>query len=204
MPLRRRDAWFGPLAWVGLATIGVELALTGADLGLWGGRFWRNLAFDLGGFRPGLLLGEGPAFWAQPATMFLTYGILHTNIWHLLGNMFAVAMLGPNLQRRIGAVATLAVYLVATVCGGLGFALLAPADGVMVGASGAAFGLAGGLAALRGSRLGPVALELVVLNVALWFVTAGALAWQAHLGGFLAGMFLVRLLRAKAAGVNPG
>lgn len=199
---RRRDAWFGPLAWVGLATIGIELALTGADLGLWGGRFWRNLAFDLGGFRPGLLMGEAPAFWAQPATMFLTYGILHANIWHLLGNMLAVATLGPNLQRRIGAVPTAAVYLVTTICGGLGFALLAPSDGIMVGASGAAFGLAGCLAALRGSGLGPVLVALALLNTALWYATAGALAWQAHLGGFLAGVLLARLLRARVPRAN--
>lgn len=67
----------------------------------------------------------------------------------------------------------------------------------MVGASGALFGLAGAWLAWDGQEarahraplwpvLGRMA-GLVVLNIALWVLQGGLLAWETHLGGFVAG-----------------
>jgi membrane associated rhomboid family serine protease len=70
----------------------------------------------------------------------------------------------------------------------------------MVGASGAVFGLFGTSIywdyqrrRLAGASLRPVlnlTVGLIVMNVVLYVLVSGMLAWQAHLGGFLAGMIL--------------
>jgi membrane associated rhomboid family serine protease len=75
----------------------------------------------------------------------------------------------------------------------------------MVGASGALFGLAAaqvvaevrletrrGRQILRGLGL---ALALLVLNLLVWLLQGGQLAWETHLGGFLAGLALSLALR---------
>ena len=88
--------------------------------------------------------------------------------------------------------------------GALGFALLHHAADVMVGASGALFGLAGALtlwdaqdqqrpAARLAARLGLIMTGLILLNLVTWWIQGGNLAWQAHLGGFIAG-FLVAVI----------
>ena len=39
---------------------------------------------------------------------------------------------------------------------------------------------------------------LVVMNVLLWVVVDGMLAWEAHLGGFVTGAILARVLTPTA------
>lgn len=134
-----------PLVAVGLIWIGIEVVLAGADLQLWGGPDWRSLAYRIGGFRPGLLRGAPPDFAIQPGTMFLSYAFLHGGVWHLAGNLLALATLGPALLPRLGAGRVLLVLFVSTLAGGLAFALLSPDQTLMVGASGGLFGLFGTL-----------------------------------------------------------
>jgi membrane associated rhomboid family serine protease len=71
----------------------------------------------------------------------------------------------------------------------------------MVGASGALFGLAGAWKAWewREARKSGTALwhillwllGLAVLNLVLWVLQGGLLAWETHLGGFIAGWIWV-------------
>ena len=81
--------------------------------------------------------------------------------------------------------------------GALLFGLLAFTDAPMIGASGAVFGLVGlwqadeyRIRKSRGLPLKPVytaILGLVAANVAFFVMLSGGLAWEAHLGGWLAG-----------------
>ncbi|HRJ50759.1 MAG TPA: rhomboid family intramembrane serine protease, partial [Phycisphaerales bacterium] len=73
---------------------------------------------------------------AQP-WRFLTYAFLHdmTSIWHLLGNMVFLWVLGPNIEDRLGRLGYLAFYLGAAAASGLGHVLMSPAPAI--GASGA-------------------------------------------------------------------
>lgn len=139
----------------------------------------------------------------QPALMFVTYGFLHGGAMHLVMNMLSLAALARELSQVMSAARMAAVYAVSQIAAGLVFALMAPTAGPMVGASGAIFGLAGalvGFAAVtgwrRGRRLGQlwraVAL-MVVLNVALT-VLMPSIAWEAHLGGALAGLVMGALM----------
>lgn len=178
-----------------------ELLLSGADFGLWGSPHWRMNAFAWGGFWNGLLGNWRPNFAGQPAAMFLTYGFLHGGIVHFGVNMLTLFSLGPPLSDRLGQGRFLLLYAAALLGGAAGFALLSTAVQPMVGASGALFGLAGAHVALsyrllraEGRSIAPVwrALAwLAGLNVVLWWAMNGHLAWETHLGGFVAGWLLV-------------
>lgn len=153
----------------------------------------------LGGFWSVVFWSGQGLFPGQPLTMFATYGILHAGLLHLGMNMISLAALARDLNRLIGSRRMALVYAVSQVAAALLFAVMAPSGGPMIGASGAIFGLAGALVGFvavaswrRGRPLGQlwrgVGL-MVVLNVALT-VMMPAIAWQAHLGGTLAGLVM--------------
>lgn len=177
--------------------VSVEAVLIGSDLGLWGEPRWRGLAYQYGGFWRGLLGNWQPNYDAQPVAMFVTYGFLHGDILHLIVNMVTLVSLGRPVIERVGPWWFLAIYAVSLLGGGAGFAALSSAVQPMVGASGALFGLAGAFAgweytARRLAREGiaPVLRLvglLVLLNAVMYWAMDGNLAWETHLGGFLAG-----------------
>lgn len=184
-----------------------ELVLSGADRGLWGSARWRPLAYGYGAFWAGLLHGWRPNFALQPVTMFFSYGWLHGGPGHLLGNMVTLAWLGPLVLARQGVVRFLVLWGAGMAGGAAMFGLLASSPAPMVGASGALFGLMGeltlwemrsaptrGLALRRGLAM---AVLLAALNALVWISEGGRLAWEAHLGGFLAGFALIALWRAR-------
>jgi rhomboid protease GluP len=177
--------------------VAVEALLSGADLGWWGQPYWRAQAYDLGALWPRILFGESGLYPLQSLTMFVSYGFLHAGVLHLAGNMTALAALGQVAVRRFGARRFLGILLVSAMSGGVAFVLLAPDSGPMVGASGALFGLVGALLPRRATALARVVGGLVVMNLVLWILSAGLLAWQAHLGGFVAGLALTHVRRRQ-------
>lgn len=167
----------------------------------------RNIAFAYGAFWNGLLhAGWEPIYPIQPQTMFLTYALLHGGMLHLVGNMIAVLALGGIVVARIGQQGFLLLYALTAIGGAAGFALLSSGTAPMVGASGAVFGLIGAwkfwewqMRRHFGASLGPVwrsLAGLAGLNVLLWLLLSGFLAWEAHLGGFVTGVIF-------AAAVTP-
>jgi membrane associated rhomboid family serine protease len=188
---------------IALCTI-VELALWGADLGLWGQTRLRQSAYEWGGFWPGLLAGWRPNYAGQPVTMFLSYAFLHGGPLHLVVNMITLWSLGWAVIDRIGTLRFLVLYLGAALGGAAGYGLLSDTVRPMVGASGALFGLAGALLAWAyvdrfTARIGlwpvaQVAMFLIAMNVALYWALDGQLAWQTHLGGFMTGWILALLI----------
>lgn len=183
---------------------GVELTLVAADLGLIGTPRWRAMAYGNGAFWAGLLDNWRPNYAAQPWLMFVTYAFLHGDIWHLAGNMITLLLLGEIIILRAGQRGMAAIYAVSAVGGAVVFGLMTSSMQPMVGASGALFGLAGAWLFWEwadrrrfGLSFWPVvwiALGLVVFNVLLWAVLAGRVAWETHLGGFLAGWIAALVL----------
>jgi membrane associated rhomboid family serine protease len=175
----------------------VELVLTLSDYGLIVPAHLRGLAYQNGGFWSGLLRNWQPNFPAQPVTMFFTYVFLHAGLLHVGMNMITLWSFGQPIIRRIGQMRFLALYLVSALGGAAAFGLLSAAVQPMVGASGALFGLVGAWIAwdctaryVARRPLQPIlwmVLGLVALNVIFWWAAGGALAWQAHLGGFVTG-----------------
>ncbi|MFA5539697.1 MAG: rhomboid family intramembrane serine protease [Gemmobacter sp.] len=194
--------------------LGAELVLLGADLGWWGGGRWRALAYHNGGFWVGLLRDWRPNYPAQPWAMFVTYGFLHSGPVHLAVNMITLVSLGRAVQARLGQGRFLAAYALSVLGGALGFALLSSSPQPMVGASGALFGLAGVILAqeygdLRAARARPwpvvwAVLLLLALNVVMYWAMDGLLAWQTHLGGFVAGWLFGMFCRAGRGRAGQG
>ena len=159
-----------------------------------------------GALWPPLLDGVRPMFPGQQVTMFLTYGFLHGGLLHLGMNMLALYVLARSLSQAMSGGAMVGLYALSQVAAGVAQLWLSDSPLPVVGASGAIFGLAGAEIAIaarillaRGGSLrplaGPVA-QFVALNVALTLAVPN-IAWQAHLGGALAGMVMGALYRPR-------
>lgn len=189
----------------------IELLLACADAGLLGDARLRSRAYEYGGFWSGLLKGWQANYPAQPYTMFFTYAFLHAGLVHLIVNMMTLWSLGRMVVDRVGTAGLLVLYTGSALGGAGGFGLLGTTLAPMVGASGALFGLAGGILAWNyvdrftfTEGLWPVAqgvAALLVLNLVMWWAMDGQLAWETHLGGFLSGWVLALLIdpRGRAA-----
>jgi membrane associated rhomboid family serine protease len=202
---------------IAVACCAIEGVLQAADHGWIGSARWRSLAYQNAGFWAGLLRDWRPNYAAQPYLMFLTYSGLHGGFGHLLGNMVALFALGPLVAARTGERGFLALWLVSVLGGAAAFGILSQSPQPMVGASGALFGLAGAWKAWdwqearrSGAPVWPILLwvaGLAALNLVLWVIEDGLLAWETHLGGFAAGWaWAIWAGRAteKPAGVSPG
>lgn len=164
----------------------------------------RPTVYENGAFWVGLLHHWESNYAAQPYTMFLTYGFLHTGLLHLAVNMVTLWSLGCHVINRVGTWGCAQLYFGAMLGGGAGQALLATGGAPVVGASGALCGLAGGFLAwnyvdryTQHQTLWPVlyALALFVgLNIVLWWALGGQMAWQTHLGGAVAGWVIALLI----------
>ncbi len=182
----------------------IEFVLQLGDYGILGTPRFRAMVYENGGFWAGLLGDWIANYPLQPWLMFLTYGFLHSGLIHLVVNMITLFSLGRAVTRRVGSIQFTLLYVASLFGGATGFALLSDSYRPMVGASGALFGLAGAILAweyvdrftLR-EQLWPVAravLFLAALNVVLYFAMDRLLAWEAHLGGFVAGWVTAMLI----------
>jgi membrane associated rhomboid family serine protease len=208
------EAWRPlPRGLVGLVLfmVGVELVLSLADRGILFEPSLRLRVYTVGAFWNALLQGAEPVFTLQPVTMFVTHALLHGGILHLAMNMAVLLGLGRFVADRYGDGTVLPLFLLSAIAGGVAFALLGAGDIPMVGASGAVFGFLGVWTVwdwarhrAHGLSTGPVmrrVLGLVLVNVVLYFGLGGMLAWEAHLGGYLAGLgfgaWLERVLASR-------
>ncbi|WP_299911813.1 rhomboid family intramembrane serine protease [uncultured Paracoccus sp.] len=180
-----------------LLCCGIELLIVALQLAGWSDA--RSMATVYGGFWSRLFHDLWPVYPGQQLAMFFSYGVLHGGILHLAMNMVSLAVVARELAKLTGPGVMLLVYLICQIAAAGLFALMAPAAGPMVGASGAVFGLAGALVGLvairrrqRGQPMGPLwraVANIVVLNLGLALLVP-AIAWQAHLGGAVAGLAL--------------
>ncbi|MGH3980530.1 MAG: rhomboid family intramembrane serine protease [Pseudonocardiaceae bacterium] len=118
----------------------------------------------------------------------VTSGFLHFGPIHLAFNMLALWIIGRDLETVLGRGRFVAVYLVSLLGGSVAVQLFEDAGSVTAGASGAVFGLMGGLAVvlLRLRRSPWPALTIVAINVVISFAVPG-ISILGHLGGLVFG-----------------
>ena len=166
---------------------------------------------------PGLQPTPGSVYFTLLTSMFM-----HGGLMHLLGNMLFLWIFGDNVEDRLGKGRFLVFYLLTGFLASLAHvattALLS--ENTMIpslGASGAISGVLAGYLALFPHRRVRVALTLgffirimevpALVAIGLWFVfqlisgigmlgarnQQGGVAYAAHIGGFIAGLALVRV-----------
>jgi membrane associated rhomboid family serine protease len=174
------------------------------------------------GFIPAALFGDFvlPAEVAVlPATAtLLTSMFLHGGLMHLAGNMLYLWVFGNNIEDNLGHVRFLVFYLLCGVAAAFAQALPDPTSEIpMVGASGAISGVLGAYLILYPHARVHVLIPFGFLFLhtiragwllGFWFVfqlvsglftpaDGGGVAFWAHVGGFVAGMGLIFVMRDR-------
>ena len=148
--------------------------------------------------QPGQVLNEGaliPALVAEgEAWRLISSVFLHSGVAHLSFNMLSLYFLGSFVEEAFGRSRFLALYVLSGVSGGLAYLYFGGFNAPAVGASGAIFGLLGGVlgyALRRGtfSWQNPLIRQLLILlalNLYLGFSIPN-ISNTAHLGGLAGG-----------------
>src|SRR5437667_8413085 len=166
----------------------------------------------------------------------ITSMFMHGGIAHIFGNMLFLFIFGDNIEDRLGHIRYLIFYLVCGILAGLAHVLTTAAfaggdpTSLLVpslGASGAISGVLGGYFLLFPTNRVTVILSWFVTQVpafiaiGLWFVfqiisglgvlgsgsQQGGVAFAAHIGGFIAGLALIKIFeigRPRSTYYRPG
>jgi membrane associated rhomboid family serine protease len=142
---------------------------------------------------------------------FLSSMFMHGDIMHIFGNMLFLWIFGDNLENLLGHIRFAAFYIVCGFAAALAQVVMEPNSAIpMLGASGAISGVLGGYLVLFPQRQvralifnflttvpAFVALGLWIgYQILLGFLAPagqGGVAYAAHIGGFIAGVVLIKL-----------
>ncbi|MEW5901262.1 MAG: rhomboid family intramembrane serine protease [Acidobacteriota bacterium] len=154
----------------------------------------------------------------SPVLTLLTSMFLHGSLFHLLGNMLYLWIFGNNVEDFLGSFRFIFFYLLSGFGASLTQVVFSPNSRVpMIGASGAIAGVLGAYLILYpGARVMTLVFLFFFVRVmaipaayvlGLWFLLqvlnlgmGGGVAWFAHIGGFLIGIVLVKLLSGRRKG----
>lgn len=139
----------------------------------------------------------------------LSSAFLHGGWLHLAFNTYALLIKGPALERSLGSVRMLLLYIVSALGGSIAVCLISSPDLPVVGGSGALFGMFGAIIALQMRQMrsalgfldydGPrQILVLIAINLAIGFYLP-FISNTAHVGGLLTGFAVTFLFLTKAA-----
>lgn len=166
-----------------------------------------------------LELGFQPVFLKMPADLYtlFTAMFVHANFIHLIFNLIVLILIGPLLEERIGIGRFAAIYILSGILGTLAFGLIHLNDvAIVVGASGAIFGILGAFAVLYPRerismfymfipippmRVPYVVAFIIVLETVLALDPTTRTAHEAHLAGLAAGILFAPLV--ARIGVKP-
>lgn len=142
---------------------------------------------------------------------FLSSMFMHGGIMHIVGNMLFLFIFGDNLENLLGHIRYAAFYIVCGFAAAIAQVVM-DSDSVipMLGASGAISGVLGGYVLLFPQR----EVRAIIFNflttvpafvaIGIWIVYqlvlgyltpggTGGVAYAAHIGGFIAGLALIKL-----------
>ncbi len=178
---------------------------------------WQEWAVAHLAFVPAFFLAqfsaEGPGISAAGLAPLVTYMFLHGDLLHVVVNAGMLLAFGALVERAIGTGRFLFLFFASGIAAAVVQALaVGPVLVAVVGASGGGYGMIGaGVRFLfRGGasegRRGALVFVAAIMGLNLLFglaglgafVTGAAIAWQAHIGGFVAGLVLVTLLGRRA------
>ena len=142
---------------------------------------------------------------------FLSSMFMHGDIMHIFGNMLFLWVFGDNLENMLGHIRFAAFYTVCGIAAALAQIVMDSGSVIpMLGASGAISGVLGGYLLLFPTRRVRALIFSFLTEVpafvalGLWIgfqivqgyfspAGAGGVAYAAHIGGFLAGLVLIKI-----------
>ncbi len=167
---------------------------------------------------------EQPGLQRTPVPVYLTLltsMFMHGGLAHIFGNMLYLWIFGNNIENTLGGLRYLVFYLVTGILASLAhvFATIATGGNMLIpslGASGAISGVLGGYLLLFPRRrvrmwMGRGTVEMPAwTSLGMWFLfqlvagmgmlgegtRAGGVAYAAHIGGFVAGLILIKVFAA--------
>lgn len=133
----------------------------------------------------------------------ITSGFLHADIFHLLFNMYALYVLGIQMESFLGKVKFSIIYLFSMILGSLMSLTFSGTGQFSVGASGAIFGLMGSMLyfgyhyrVYLGTTLRSQIIPLILINLLYGFMVTGIDNF-AHIGGLVGGYLMTMALGVK-------
>jgi len=156
-----------------------------------------------------------------PYGNLVSYQYLHGGWMHILGNMLFLWVFGDNVEDRLGKLKYFIFYTLCGIVAALIQALVYPNSLIpLIGASGAISGVLGAYAVLfpRAQIITLIFIFFLVdvvavpalVWIAAWFMmqfisamvsathlSMGGVAWFAHIGGFVTGVILIKLLGVR-------
>lgn len=146
----------------------------------------------------------------QGTLRLFSVAFVHYGVLHLVLNLYALVAFGRFVEAFYGRTRFVLIWIAASLTSGLGVAAFTPSTPLLVGASGAIFGLGGAVAAgvglspeLRKSKRGREELKSFAIIVGVQMVfdrLVPGISGTAHvaglIGGLLAGAVLLRRARA--------
>jgi len=179
------------------------------------------------GYTPFLFL-DGGGQYILPSWIYLTpftSMFLHGGWMHLIGNMLFLWIYGNNIEDFLGPVKFIIFYLISGLAAIALYTLFNPSSQIpLVGASGAIAGVMGAYIVLHPKArvtclLFFIFIQFIVLPakvvLGLWFfyqivmsvlgsTTGGGVAWLAHVGGFIFGWVVLKIiLKITGRGTTP-
>ena len=164
-----------------------------------------------GGFTISNLYSWG-ALWPPAVTYqnewyrLVTSMLLHGNVFHLLMNMYVLVYIGGFMERFIGSLRYIALYVIAGITASLAVVYLGNSNVITVGASGSIFGIMGALFLMtfiqKDALPGPIIYQIRLLTLINLGITAfiPGISIFGHLGGLITGMiifYIFHLIRDK-------
>jgi membrane associated rhomboid family serine protease len=154
---------------------------------------------------------------ASAYSPLLTNLFLHGGWMHVIGNMWYIWIFGDNIEDRLGHFRFLLFYILCGVSANLAHVLIDPASTIpTIGASGAVSGILGAYLVTfpwaKVLTLVPIFFFIQFIEIpaliflGLWFaiqlqygaasllISGANIAWWAHIGGFIAGIILMKIL----------
>lgn len=130
---------------------------------------------------------------------FLTSMFLHSGVQHIAGNMLMLWFIGGILEQTIGKLRYILIYFISGILAGItsvGYNMLIGNVPICVGASGAIFGVVGGLVYVvcvsRGKGVNLTPRQIILFAVLSLYsgVANETVGNAAHFGGFVSGLLL--------------
>lgn len=151
----------------------------------------------------------------SPWLTLITSIFLHGSVFHLFGNMLYLWVFGNNVEDFLGSFRFIIFYFISGLGASLTHILFNPGSQIpVIGASGAIAGVLGAYLILYpGARVFTLVFLFIIIRIipvpaffvlGIWFIAqimniglGGGVAWFAHIGGFLLGMFLIKYYLQK-------